>query len=75
MSAAAAAARRQKAWEDQLAEEAFLNATINPIVDRVVQVKPAMPVTSFTLRTFVLEILVWNRPRVLCRLWGRQELL
>ena len=43
MAAAAAAARRQKAWEDQLVEEAFLNATINPIVDRVVQVKPAMP--------------------------------
>ena len=43
MAAAAAAARRQKAWEDQLVEGAFLNATITPIVDRVVQVKPAMP--------------------------------
>ena len=47
MAAAAAAARRQRAFEDQLVEEAFLNGLINPIVDRLALSKPAVP---FALR-------------------------
>ena len=47
MAAAAAAARRQRAFEDQLVEEAFLNGLVNPIVDRLALSKPAVP---FALR-------------------------
>ena len=47
MAAAAAASRRQRAFEDQLVEEAFLNGLINPIVDRLAHSKPAVP---FALR-------------------------
>ena len=43
MAAVRAAANRQKAWEDKLEDDAFLTATITPIVDGLVAMKPAVP--------------------------------
>jgi len=43
MAAVRAAANRQKAWEDKLEDDAFLAATISPIVDGLVAMKPAVP--------------------------------
>ena len=79
MAAVRAASNRQKAWEDKLEDNAFLTATITPIVDGLVAMKPAVPfamrqavrMMRKTIHHFKDNTCVWpwgwgRRSRALC---------